>query len=379
VDLNRYLDLYLSESQDHLGLLSRALLALEQGAGASAIDDAFRAAHTVKGMSATMGFRRCVADRARSRELLDEIRTGSRSVDSAIMDDLLARADSLERAVVASASAMLVRLYNDAPAVAAAEAVDASSAENLAGLRYARVHLKPDTQMKVARALILTRVLVQKSLVTRSEPEQFADDFGGTFALVLAPDADEEAVTNVLSATPEIESFSIEQGQAVVPAEPAKAAEAPAAKAAAKTSFLRVDQRRMDDVAEVLGEVAILQGRMVQLAAAHPGTLQDLANRMTRLISELQHSVLAMRMVPVGDVFDRFPRMVRDAARALGKEVDFHRRGARQSKSTGRFSKKSPIRSSICFATRWTTASSCRRAVQCGQARARDADSARHA
>lgn len=327
MDLNRYLDLYLSESQDHLGLLSRALLELEQGGGPGAIEEAFRAAHTVKGMSATMGFANVSQIAHDLESLLDEIRTGARSIDAGLMDDLLARADHLERAVVASASGETpVGVGAEATPRAVTEGAVLDDAAKLAGHKYARVRLKADTQMKVARALILTRVLVQKSLVTRSEPEQFAEDFGGTFALVLAPGADESAVSAVLAATPEIESFSIEQGQAVI-AEAPKAAAAAETKQAAKTSFLRVDQRRMDEVAEVLGEVAILQGRIAQLAGAETGPMHDLSNRMTRLISELQHTVLAMRMVPVGDVFDRFPRMVRDAARALGKEIDFQIEG----------------------------------------------------
>ena len=88
MELNRYLDLYLSESQDHLRLLSSSLLALEADAGK--IEEAFRAAHTLKGMSATMGFT-AVTDMAHDLEnLLDAIRKGARPVDSATVDELLA-------------------------------------------------------------------------------------------------------------------------------------------------------------------------------------------------------------------------------------------------------------------------------------------------
>lgn len=339
MELNRYLDLYLSESQDHLRLLSRSLLALEDGDATHAIEEAFRAAHTLKGMSATMGFT-AVSDIAHDLEtLLERVRSGERAADAALIDELLAGTDDLERTIAASASGEPVP-ERSAPstatpaagASAATPRVLPTIASLLAGTAYARVSLKPEEMMKIARALIMTRTLVQKGLVERSEPQQFGDDFDGEFALILKPDADEGAVAEILSGLPEIASFSFERARTAPLPEKPKAA-APEALVMApppvtKTSFLRVDQRRMDEVAEGLGEMAILQGTIEQLAAAQRGPLSDLVTRMTRLISEMQHTVLAMRMVPVGDVFERFPRMVRDAARALGKEIDFQIEGS---------------------------------------------------
>ncbi len=327
MELNRYLDLYLSESQDHLRLLSSSLLALESDA--SRIEEAFRAAHTLKGMSATMGFT-SVTNMAHDLEnLLDAIRKGARKADASTIDELLAASDRLEQAIMAATSAPIV------PGASAGESAGASSpagsgswariAEALVGQPYVLVVLRDDEVVKIARALILTRNAVNRNLAVRSEPEQFAEDFDGQFALVLQPDASDDAIRDLLENAPEVASFQISRSAQVPEVKPAPAAPA-AAPAAPKTSYLRVDQRRLDDLAENLGEIAILQGRLEQLV--DPRTqVGDLVTRMTRLISELQHTVLAMRMVPVGDVFDRFPRMVRDAARALGKDVDFRIEG----------------------------------------------------
>lgn len=325
MELNRYLDLYLSESQDHLRLLNAALLALEEGEPGIAIEEAFRAAHTLKGMSGTMGFM-AVTDIAHNLEnILDQVRSGERNVDGPLIDELLAGVDRLERAIAASASGEPIA--DEAPAVETAAAQPARPAPTiaslLAGIPYARISLKADEQMKIARALIMTRTLVQKGLVERSEPEQFGDDFDGEFALILKPEADRAAISDFLSAAPEIESFSIEQAQKPVVAERPKVTASTPESQPSKTNYLRVDQRRLDEVAEGLGEMAILQGRVEQLVFGQQGQLGELTARVSRLITELQHTVLAMRMVPVGDVFDRFPRMVRDAARSLGKEVEF--------------------------------------------------------
>ena len=77
MDLNRYLELYLSESQDSLRLLGKGLLALESGADTQvAVEEAFRAAHTIKGMSATMGFRTVTDICHQLEDRLDDIRAG---------------------------------------------------------------------------------------------------------------------------------------------------------------------------------------------------------------------------------------------------------------------------------------------------------------
>ena len=319
MELNRYLDLYLSESHDHLRLLNKSLLALEDAAAAAgAIEEAFRAAHTLKGMSSTMGFT-SVSDMAHALEnLLDEIRNGTRPADASTTDELLAAADALEHAINVAASGVPATT-GDISATAAA-APPAKQLDVDADF-YARVSLNADEPMKLARAMILTRTAMSQGLIERSVPEQFTEDFDGEFALVLKAGADEAAITKLLEAASEIASFRVVRATAAL-AEPAPAV-SPVAAPAPKVNYVRVDQRRLDEVADSLGEIAILQGRLDQLISGDHSALGDMVTRMTRLISELQHSVLAMRMVPVADVFDRFPRMVRDAARTLGKDVDF--------------------------------------------------------
>jgi two-component system chemotaxis sensor kinase CheA len=165
-------------------------------------------------------------------------------------------------------------------------------------------------------------------LAVRSEPETFPADFDGEFALILNQDAEQTEVAKLLEGASEIAKFEIVRAnQPAAAARDAARASVPAPATATKTNFVRVDQRRLDEVADSLGEIAILQGRLGQLVSNDHSQLGDLVTRMTRLLSELQHSVLAMRMVPVADVFDRFPRMVRDAARSLGKDLEFRIEG----------------------------------------------------
>jgi two-component system chemotaxis sensor kinase CheA len=84
-----------------------------------------------------------------------------------------------------------------------------------------------------------------------------------------------------------------------------------------------VDLRRLDALMNQVGELVIVRDRMRQLA---PGTTPEMAesvDQASRLIAELQDEIVRARMAPVWQVFDRFPRLVRDAARSLGKQVEF--------------------------------------------------------
>jgi two-component system chemotaxis sensor kinase CheA len=87
---------------------------------------------------------------------------------------------------------------------------------------------------------------------------------------------------------------------------------------------VRIDLRRLDALVNLVGELVIARGRLTQLSGEiMHSELDDAVGHAARLIGELQDAVMASRLVPVWQIFDRFPRVVRDAARALGKDVEF--------------------------------------------------------
>ena len=100
MDTSRYAELFLTESQDNLSAINHALLELERTPTArEPVGALFRAVHTVKGMSATMGYA-AVADLSHELEtLLDLVRRGDRAVSASLMDTLFAATDMLERAI----------------------------------------------------------------------------------------------------------------------------------------------------------------------------------------------------------------------------------------------------------------------------------------
>src|SRR6185437_6438179 len=105
----------------------------------------------------------------------------------------------------------------------------------------------------------------------------------------------------------------------------AQATPAPAARHAAPAAetTVRVDTARLDLLVNHAGELVLARNRLLSLAARHGGeTLAAAAGELDRITDELQGAVMGMRMQPVGRLFQRFPRIVRDLARQLGKEVE---------------------------------------------------------
>jgi two-component system chemotaxis sensor kinase CheA len=87
---------------------------------------------------------------------------------------------------------------------------------------------------------------------------------------------------------------------------------------------VRIDLRRLDNLMNLIGELVITRGRLAQLSASLNDTaLTETVAQASRLVADLQDEIMTSRMVPVWQVFDRFPRLVRDAAHSVRKQVDF--------------------------------------------------------
>lgn len=366
-EFDRYLDLYLAEAQEHLATLNRGLLELEAGGGGEALDSAFRAAHTVKGMAAMMGHDAVAAVAHRLEDRLDQVRSGRAEVDPELIDELLAGVDELARAIDESvtgggdggADAEDGAAGEEAPREESAEALRIPQGTEL----VVRVLLAADAPLKSARAHIVSRSAAAVCRVLGTWPETIADDFAGELWLFVAEGADPEAVSAAIRAGGEVALVEIRSIDEVVaggagdgPGDDAPAMEGPATARAAEeegagprapapgdgeargggaaagelragASHVRVAREHLIDLADGMGDLAILARQLEQAADSAPVGLRSTIEQIGRRVRELQTTVLGMRMVPAGAVFDRLPRVVRDTARSLGKEVDFRLEG----------------------------------------------------
>jgi two-component system chemotaxis sensor kinase CheA len=279
MDLAKYAALFQSESREQLSTMNEELLALERAPTASEpVSAGFRAVHTMKGMSATMGYATVTALAHELESLLDRVRHAEIVVDRAVTDTLFAAVDALERAVEIE--------------------VSGGSAEEAAAPALARLR---ELSVSRARAEAPIPLSTQEFAIPTSTQEFAIPTSTQEFAI---PTSTQEF--RIPTSTQEF----------AIPGAPR-----PAAVRGPRT--IRVELRRLDGLTNLAGELLVARGRLTDVAheIANPALDEALA-QTSRLISDLHDQIMSSRMVPVGQVFDRFPRLVRDAAKSLGKEIE---------------------------------------------------------
>ena len=367
MDSAQYAELFLTESREHVSAINHSLLELERGTGgAEPVGAIFRAVHTIKGMSATMGYTPVASLSHELETLLDHVRRGERTIDSTLMDLLFRSADLLELAIESSVGtnarpvdvAPMVALLHaeasrDAGGLAAAPSGAPGGARDLPasgaggwtepapegdGL-LVRIRMDEATQLKGVRAYLAVQAAAKLGEVLACSPSLDvlqADAFGYDFALRLATDRTPEAVADALRGAGDVSEVQV--GEDVAPVAPSAAPNAStngadagaggdggsAATPVRQQRSVRIDLRRLDALMNLIGELVITRGRLAQLSTViNDPALTETVAQASRLVADLQDEIMTSRMVPVWQVFDRFPRLVRDAARSVGKQVEF--------------------------------------------------------
>jgi two-component system chemotaxis sensor kinase CheA len=365
VDSAQYAELFLTESREHVSAINHSLLALERGEGGDEpVDAIFRAVHTIKGMSATMGYTAVASLSHELESLLDRVRRGARAVDESLMELLFQSADLLERevegavggeSVAADVESMLALLRQDARrATSAPVAVAASAVAARAGVPAAsggwtviapkgdgmlvRVRLVANTPLKGVRAFLVVQAARRLGEVEGCSPELEAlqaDGFDHDFALRIQTERGLDEVREALLGAGDVEDVLVGDAAAaaVLPrrgptlgsegAGESGMATPTGGPAVRQQRSVRIDLRRLDNLMNLIGELVITRGRLVQLAATlNDPALEETVAQASRLVADLQDEIMTSRMVPVGQVFDRFPRLVRDAAMSTAKKVE---------------------------------------------------------
>lgn len=346
MDTSRYIELFLTESREHLRALSRSLLGMERGEGQQPVEEAFRAAHTLKGMAAAMGYA-AVANEAHALEdRLEAVRGGAVAIDADLIDELLAASDRLHAALEATtspapepdaeqASDALTGVTGDAdgpaaPTGAADQGLDGLLDDAELDLPEpdeaspaARILIDPSAPLKAARAAIICREVEKLTPIVTCEPAVFDDAFDGNFRLVLPPGVDIDVLDKAIRAGGEVKAVTWETARRVQRREPQRRS---AERAPAVVRRVRVDQAHLDAIAEAVGELGILRGALGSLVEPD-SAVERISEEMSRLLEDLEHAILGVRMIPVAEVFERFPRVVRDAARTAGKQVALQMEG----------------------------------------------------
>ncbi|MEC3607117.1 chemotaxis protein CheA [Bacillus glycinifermentans] len=389
MEMNQYLDVFIEESKEHLQTCNEKLLELEKNpSDLQLVHDIFRAAHTLKGMSATMGYEDMAHLTHSLENVLDAIRNEEMTITSEWMDIMFEALDDLEAIVLSiieggdgkrDVSEVCAKLdvtgagKETAAAVEAPETAPSKSkwsydefqrtviaeAEEQGFKCYEiTVSLKEDCLLKGVRVYMVFEQLNEIGEVVQTIPETEvleAEDFDSEFVICFLSKHNEQDIFNKINGVSEIEKVEVtelkidaavpeEEKEGVekeaAPKQPEKKPEKPAKQANDKkepakpaagggTKTIRVNIDRLDSLMNLFEELVIDRGRLEQIAKElDHGELTETVERMTRISGDLQSIILNMRMVPVETVFNRFPRMVRQLTKELNKKIELSIFGA---------------------------------------------------
>lgn len=367
MDTSEYLPMFLAESGEHLQELNLAVLKIEENPeDKEKIDEIFRVAHSMKGMSATMGFSAMAELTHKMEDVFELLRQRRGGLSRDAIDAVLACLDMLESGVAnidehgeerLDPSELIARLdglvhertAEQKAAKLGGVAPDPAELLRLAGGRpviHVVAKLADDVSMPSVRAFMVIGACTNLGDVLAALPDEAGmEQFSGALVEAWVVDADADALRNAVAevdeiAAIEVDEVDVEQMVLDAPAEaPAPvadvAADEPAAAAAASeqapgkkaggaaAKTVRVDAERLDQLMHYMAEVVVHRTQLEALVADadHPG-LATAMQEMTRSSQSLQTMVMQVRMIPVEAVFVRFPRLVRDLSGKLGKDVN---------------------------------------------------------
>src|SRR5437879_5316838 len=301
-------------------------------------------------MAATMGYARVTDLAHRAENLLDLVRRGGRPATDDLLQLLFRARDALEHAVELSVvgredeidvAEVVADLEGAAahfgrggetgggigarttPVPAPAPVVDTAAAAG----RLVQVTLRAEAPLKGGRALLVIKKAQAVGPVHAVTPPESAfevDEFDGRFSFRIGGAVGVAEIERAVRAAGEVEHVTVGGEER----RPAPGAGALPAAPETKSRHIRVDLGRLDGLMDLIGELVTVRGRLNELAAyARDPAIDDVAIQVSRLSRELQAEIIQARMTPVWQVFDRFPRLVRDLARELGKQVAFRVEG----------------------------------------------------
>jgi two-component system chemotaxis sensor kinase CheA len=345
--------LFIAEAEEHIANLESGLLRLEQGGDGAVIAELFRSAHTLKGSAGAAGLTGMSQLAHAMENLLDQVRNGTRAVTAELVDALLMGVDLLR--------AMVVALRQDAPLPDAAPLIDqlTALAQQTPGevqrdelvtpsqratevIVTLNIFIKPECPMPAARAFQAYLAMSRYGEVVALEPPVSEIQAGRAKyrldAQVRFPD--EAALAELERELSRFDDVVVEmqrqqEGQRVREiVVPPSAAETPTA-APTELQSVRVSVEQMDALLNLVGELVIERARLergVRRVTEFHGNgiaeeLQGVTERISRIVGQLQEALTRTRMVPLSVVFGRFPRLVRELARSMGKRVQLRIEG----------------------------------------------------
>ncbi len=417
MDVSQYLEIFIDETKEHLQTLSDQFMVIEQEPeNMDSINEIFRAAHSLKGMAGTMGFKRMQRLTHDMENVFQEIRSGNMTVQPELVDVLFRGLDALEAYLAeiletanegTEENEEIINTLNSIAEKATGKsggakaepkpeeaAKAAESPASSGGAKYQEikiteyeqgtfekakkenqniygitVYLEESCILKAARAFLVFKALEEIGEVIKSVPsvQDIEDEkFELDFSLVYFTEESMETVKAAIESVSEIKEAIVGPFEAEAPKEekteekpaetqekaqpkqPEKAAaavqtapkkeKAPAQKAPAQKSkptvgrTVRVDIEKLDVLMNLVSELIIAKNGLVSMnsmdeSRTDSAGFNEQIEYLESVTTSLHESVMKVRMVPIESVVNRFPRMIRDLNKKLGKKMELHMSG----------------------------------------------------
>ncbi|MBE5875383.1 MAG: chemotaxis protein CheA [Lachnospiraceae bacterium] len=403
MDTSQYLEIFLDETKEHLQNLNTQILDLEQDPeNMDTINEIFRAAHSLKGMAGTMGFKRLQALTHDMENVFSEVRNGTIKVQPEMIDILFQCLDALEEYVGniqqtsdegTNDNEDIIKALNvimngeakaEAPKADAPKAeVKAESAEgakwseititdteqNLIKKAYEEefkvygitVYVEESCVLKAARAFLVFKALEKHGEIIASNPttQDIEDEkFELTFSMIFVSKSTRDEIIAAVKSVSEIHAALCDEYQpaAADEAEEAEVKEeskpeapvsgaakaVPAAqpkqdkKAVSKpivNRTVRVDIEKLDVLMNLVSELIIAKNSLVAATgnasegSENNSAVNEQIEYLESVTTNLHESVMKVRMVPIESIVNKFPRMIRDLSKSLGKKMELYMSG----------------------------------------------------
>ncbi|WP_141603442.1 chemotaxis protein CheA [Terrilactibacillus laevilacticus] len=384
MDTNQYLVLFIDEGREHLQNLNDKMLVLENDPNdLSVVNEIFRSAHTLKGMSASMGFEDMANLTHKMENVLDALRHKQIEVTSDMMDALFESIDHLEAMLdqiiqgqsdkrdVSDIVKKLQVIEKNGTISNSDEPINLSQSTNVAAISkpknneqydlndtewamisqakdaelsayFIKVNLTEDCMLKAARAVMVFQAIEGRGDVIKTTPdtekiEQAEFDLIFTFIFITGESPDK--IKRDILTVSEIDKVEIDE---ITPRKtedniktsdhPTEKKELDKSKSTAPVQVnktIRVNLDRLDHLLNLFEELIIDRGRLEQISnEVGDQHLKSQVEKIHRVSNQLQETILNLRMVPVETVFNRFPRMVRNLSKDLNKKIELVITGA---------------------------------------------------
>lgn len=423
MDVSQYLEIFIDESNEHLQNLSDGIMILEKEPDNSdTINEIFRAAHSLKGMAGTMGYKRMQNLTHDMENVFSEVRNGNIKVDSRMVDVLFQCLDALEQYVnniqetsdegtddnepiIKALNSFIVNNEDkgalpeepkkeEAPAQEKKEEnapADVGAYAKYNNMTFAdfeknavnealekkmnvfiiKVSVDENCILKAARAFLVFKNLEGHCDIIKSEPsaQDIEDEkFELDFSIVVVTEESYDSIIGIIKNVSEIKDVSgeaittpfaeeeekeeekeekeekeepkQEEKKAKPDTKPAAAAkkQAPATnnnKSGKTVSHtVRVDIEKLDVLMNLVSELIIAKNGLVSASVAEDGGAASVNQKfgeqieyLERVTTNLHESVMKVRMMPIESVFAKYPRMIRDLNKKLGKKMELYMSG----------------------------------------------------